>query len=69
MVRAGYVCVAIIHRTLTRTTGDVNACDCTWGCTDTERQSALKEDSVKKNPLRHRGIEPNLRQRRDGPIL
>ena len=48
---------------------DVNACYCTRGCTDTERESALKVDSGKKeNPLPHRGIE-NLRQRRDGPSL
>ena len=54
MVRAGYVCVAIIHWTLTWTTGciscaDVNACDCTQGCADTERESTLKVDSGKKS--------------------
>ena len=27
---------------------DVNACDCTRGCTDTGRESALKVDSGKK---------------------
>ena len=40
---------------------DVNACDCTWGCTDTVKGFALKVDSgreEKKNPLLHRGIEP-----------
>ena len=41
---------------------DVNACDCTRGFTDTERESALKVDSgqkkKKKKPLPHRGIEP-----------
>ena len=30
---------------------DVNACDCTQGCTDTERESALKVDSGKKIPF------------------
>ena len=29
---------------------DVNACDCTWGCTDTERESVLRVDSGKKIP-------------------
>ena len=28
---------------------DVNACDCTPGCTDTERESAVKADWGKKN--------------------
>ena len=37
---------------------DVNACGCTQGCTDTVRESALKADSERKNPLPHRGIEP-----------
>ena len=36
---------------------DVNAGDCTRGCTDTVRESALKGD-WKRNPLPHRGIEP-----------
>ena len=36
---------------------DVNACDCTRECTDTVRESALK-DNWEKNPLPHRGIEP-----------
>ena len=46
---------------------DVNACDCTRGCTDTERESALKVDSEMKIPC---GTgESNLRQRRDGPML
>ena len=36
---------------------DVNACDCTRGCTDTVRDSALKAD-WEKNPLPHRGMEP-----------
>ena len=29
---------------------DVNACDCTWGCTDTVRESALKVNSRRKFP-------------------
>ena len=39
---------------------DVNACDCTRGCTDTIRESALKVDSRKKKrkkPLPHRRID------------
>ena len=27
----------------------VNACRCTWGCMDTEKESALKVDSGKKS--------------------
>ena len=37
------------------------------GYTDTERESALKDDSGKKLPCRTG--ESNLRQRRDGPML
>ena len=63
MVRAGYICVAIIHQTdmdhgISIMCTDVNACDCTQQCTDTERESALKADSGKKIPLLHQGIEP-----------
>ena len=48
---------------------DVNAYECTRGCTDTVRESALKVDSgTEKNPLPHRGIEPAL-ARRAGPTL
>ena len=36
---------------------DVNAYDCTRGCTDIVRESALKAN-WEKNPLLHRGIEP-----------
>ena len=36
---------------------EVNACDCTWGCMDIERESALKVD-WEENPLPHRGIKP-----------
>ena len=35
---------------------DVNACDCAWGCMDTETESALKVD-WEKNPLPHTGIK------------
>ena len=42
---------------------DVNACDCTRGCTGTVRESALKSDSGRKIPCRTE--ESNLRQRRD----
>ena len=46
---------------------DVNACNCTWGCTDTVRESALKVDSGRKIPF---GTgESNQRQRRAGPML
>ena len=40
---------------------DVNACDCTQGCTDPIRESALKVDSGRKIPCRTG--ESNLRQR------
>ena len=46
---------------------DVNACDCTRGCMDTARESALKVDSGRKIPCRIG--ESNLRQRRDGLML
>ena len=46
---------------------DVNACDCTWGCADTEKECALKAESGKQMPCRTG--ESNLRQRRDGPML
>ena len=46
---------------------DVNACDCTRGCTDTVRESALKVDSGRKIPCRTG--ESNLRQWRAGPTL
>ena len=46
---------------------DVNACDCTRGCPDTVRESALKVDSGRKIPCRTE--ECNLRQRRAGPTL
>ena len=36
---------------------DVNAYDCTRGCTDTVRESALNVD-WEKNRLPHRGTEP-----------
>ena len=46
---------------------DVNACDCTRGCTDTVRESALKVDSGRKIP--RRTGDSNLRRRRAGPLL
>ena len=46
---------------------DVNACDCTRGCTDTLKETTLKVDSGRKIPCRTG--ESNLRQRRDGPML
>ena len=57
-VHAGCSSVSIVHRTLTGDYGifnvrtDVNACDCTRGCTDTVRESALKVDSGRKIPCR-----------------
>ena len=36
---------------------DFNASDCTCGCTDPERESALKADSRKKIPLLHQWIK------------
>ena len=46
---------------------DVNACDCTRGCTDTGRESALKVDPGRKIPCRIG--ESNLCQRRVGSTL
>ena len=37
---------------------DVTACGCTWGCTDTVKESALKVDSGRKIPGHAR--EPNV---------
>ena len=37
---------------------DINACECTRGCTDTVKESAMKVDSGRKIPCRTRGIEP-----------
>ena len=65
MVRAGYACVAIIHRTLgmdyrifnVRT--DVNTCDCTRGSRYGHRKRAGTDSwPWEKNPLPNRGIEP-----------
>ena len=65
IVRAGYVRVAIIHRTLTWTTGSLTCAQMLMrviahgGRTDTrKRESALKNGLWEKNPLPHRGIEP-----------
>ena len=46
---------------------DINARDCTRGCTDTVRESAVKFDSGRKIPCRTG--ELNLRERHDGPML
>ena len=46
---------------------DINACDCTRGCTDTVGESALKVDSGRKIPC-HNG-ESNLPKRHAGPML
>ena len=46
---------------------DVNACDCTQGCTDTVREFVLKVDSGRKIPCRTE--ESILRQRRAGRKL
>ena len=46
---------------------DINACDCTRGCTDTVRESALKVDCRRKIPCRTG--DSNLCRRRDGPML
>ena len=46
---------------------DVNACDCTPGCTDIVRESALKVDSGRKIPCRT--WDWNLPQQRAGPTL
>ena len=46
---------------------DVNACDCTRGCTDTVRESALKV--VFRRKISCRAGESYLRRRRVGPVL
>ena len=46
---------------------DINACDCTWECTDTIRESAVKVEFRRKIPLRTG--QSNLRKRRDCPTL
>ena len=45
----------------------VSACDCTRGCTDTVRESALKVDFRRKIPCCNG--ESNLRQQRASPML
>ena len=37
---------------------NVNACDCTRGCTDTRKRVCTESWHWEKNPLPHRGIEP-----------
>ena len=46
---------------------DVNSCNCTQGCTDSVRESALNFDSGRK--ITCRTGELNLYQRRAGPTL
>ena len=46
---------------------DVNGYDCTRGCTDTVRESALKVD-LEKHPLPHQGIEPASAACGDGAL-
>ena len=63
-VQAGCFSVSIIHRTLTWTTGSLSCAEnlmhaiAHGGVRTPSRESALKVDSWKKNPLPHRGIEP-----------
>ena len=45
---------------------DVHACNCTRGCKNTVRESALEVDSGRKLPCRTG--ESDLRQRRAGPM-
>ena len=46
---------------------DINACDSTWGCTDTVRESALKVDPGRKIPCSTG--ESNLRRQRAGLMI
>ena len=72
-VHAGRFSVSIIIRrildidySIFNVRTDVNACDCTRGCTDTPRESALTVDSRRKisgrtgisylNPVNHKGL-------------
>ena len=72
-VHAGCFSASMIHRTAdmdyerSNVRTGVNARDCTRGCTDTLRESALKADSKRKIPCRNG--KSNLRQRRAGPML
>ena len=67
-VHAGCFSVSIIHQTLTWTTGSLTCAQmCTWGCTDTVRESARKVYSGRKIPCRTG--ESNLRRQRAGPML
>ena len=73
MVHTGYVCVAIIHWTLTWTTGSLTCAQmlmyaiACWGCMDTKREPSLKVVSMKKILCRTR--ESNMHQRLDSPML
>ena len=72
-MHAGCFSVSVIHRTLDvvcRTFNMrtyVNACDCTRGCVDTIRESALKGDSGRRIPCHTK--ESNLRDWRASPVL
>ena len=63
-VHAEYVCVAIIHRTLTCTIGsfivctDVHAFNCTWGVYGQGKRVCTERWLWEENPLPHQGIEP-----------
>ena len=46
---------------------DINACDCTRGCSDTVKESPMKVDSGRKLPCRTG--ESNLRWQRAGLML
>ena len=72
IVLAGYVCAAIIHQTLSWTTGSSMRAEMLMHATAhrsvrAPKQSALKVDSGKKIPCHTR--KSNLHQRHDGPML
>ena len=60
-------CVSITHYRIFNVCTDVNVWDCTRGCTDTVKESALKVDSGRKIPCPTG--ESNLRHQRAGPTL
>ena len=47
---------------------DVNACDCTRGCTDTRKRVCTESWLWEKNPSPHRGIEPASAAWRSGAL-
>ena len=72
MVLAGYVCVVIIHRTLTWTTGSLTCAQMSMhaiahGGVRAPKKSVLTVNSGKKIPCRTR--ESKLRRRRAGPMF